>query len=243
MNKEIDWTADKIKRIWEYYATNPDYKKSYFSYHSGENIIRYINKYIDFKKVKSVLDYGCGPGYLLKHLIKYYEGNFYGLDFSAESVRMVEATFQNNSNFGKAICINKLPTSFMESSMDLVIAVEVIEHLNDTLLEEMIGEIYRILSPGGYVVITTPNEENLNSGKTICPECGCIFHIWQHIRVWNRSSLAATMEKSGIKTLVCEEVFFKPEQSLLRVFVDTVKAILIGRKTDQLPHLVYIGVK
>ena len=66
---------------------------------------------------------------------------------------------------------------------------EFIEHLTDEVLENTIKEIKRVIKPGGYLIVTTPNDENLQNETTICPECGCVFHRWQHVRSWNISSI------------------------------------------------------
>lgn len=55
---EIDWTDEKISRIWNYYAKNPSYQSQYFSYHSGKHIIEYVDKHIKLKNMKTFLDFG-----------------------------------------------------------------------------------------------------------------------------------------------------------------------------------------
>ena len=49
--------------------------------------------------------------------------------------------------------IEKLP--FSGESFDLVVSIEVIEHLWNT--EQYLSEIKRVLKPGGYFICTTPN--------------------------------------------------------------------------------------
>jgi len=45
---------------------------------------------------------------------------------------------------------------FRDSSFDVVTMLAVIEHLRREELERIIGEIYRLLVPGGWLVLTTP---------------------------------------------------------------------------------------
>ena len=47
------------------------------------------------------------------------------------------------------------PLPFEEDSFDAVVANQVLEHLHNTDL--FITEIYRVLRPGGYAVVSTPN--------------------------------------------------------------------------------------
>ena len=50
---------------------------------------------------------------------------------------------------------------FSSASFDLVMMLEVIEHLAD--IPHMLGEIARVMRPGGLAVITTPNRLNVSS--------------------------------------------------------------------------------
>jgi len=234
---EIKWTNQKIARLWNYYSKNLD-QKSYFSFHSGKYILDYIKSQIRLKEMKSILDFGCGPGYLLNNLIKFSRKKVYGLDFSKESIEQVDTKFKANKNFGGAVNVERLPSSFGDSSMDLVISVEVIEHLADTELFATLKEIYRVLKPKGYIVITTPNSENIQKDKTICPDCGCIFNRWQHIRSWDKFTLKEMAEKFGFSTMHVSETVFGSLPKRLYYFYNK-----LLKKDFTYPHLVYIGRK
>lgn len=245
-NYEITWSYEKSKRLWDFYSkTLP--QNQYFSFHSGKYILDYVKRHIELSQMRSVLDFGCGPGYLLEHLIKFCDGKVYGLDFSREAVDEVNKKFRNNPTFGKTICVDNLPSPFEDGSMDLVISVEVVEHLDDEQLSEMLLEIQRLLNPGGYVVITTPNDEDLEANKIICPECGCIFHRWQHVRSWNVQRLYAYFEKHGFRTFHVAATLFHPRvklsEKLIRWPVDTLRRFKNPAMVLPEPHLIYIGTK
>ena len=53
------------------------------------------------------------------------------------------------------------PLKVKSASTDLVIALEIIEHLYDT--DFFLSEIQRVLKPGGYLVLSTPNLASLNN--------------------------------------------------------------------------------
>jgi len=144
---EIKWTNEKVSRIWNYYAKNPSYQNQYFSYHSGKGIIEYVNKYVKLKKINSFLDFGCGPGYLIEHLLNFlgnkWAGKIYGLDFSKESIEKVTQKFFACSSVVNAIWVNYLPSQLENNSIECIFLVEVIEHLNEEYLKAVLNEIYR----------------------------------------------------------------------------------------------------
>ena len=47
------------------------------------------------------------------------------------------------------------PLPFRDGSFDVVCAIQIIEHLSET--DRFLKEVHRVLKPGGYLVISTPN--------------------------------------------------------------------------------------
>ena len=116
---------------------------------------------------------------------------------------------------------------------DVVIATEVIEHLLDSELEGMLAECRRLLKPGGRVFFTTPNDEDYDASKVMCPEYGSIFHRWQHVRTWNVGTLRAHMERAGFVTRLIQPVAWQAWYGKLR-------SLLVNRRIVK-GGLVYIG--
>jgi 2-polyprenyl-3-methyl-5-hydroxy-6-metoxy-1,4-benzoquinol methylase len=75
-----------------------------------------------------------------------------------------------------------------------VILLEVIEHLSNEHLDQAFAEIKRLLKPGGRLILSTPNREDLAGLARMCPDCGSVFHVWQHIRSWAPDQLTAYIE-------------------------------------------------
>lgn len=101
---------------------------------------------------KRVLDAGCGTGYGSAELARLAH-SVVGADLAAEAVDYAREHYRlPNLRFEQASC-TVLPHP--ESSFDLVVAFEVIEHLADW--REMLREARRLLAPGGQFVVSTPN--------------------------------------------------------------------------------------
>ncbi|GHV12091.1 hypothetical protein FACS189491_04460 [Spirochaetia bacterium] len=95
-----------------------------------------------------VLDIGCATGALLANLMK-RGWTCAGVEISpsAEYARRE-----------RNLDVRSLPLEenhFPGSSFDLVLASHLIEHLNNPAA--FVKEVYRILAPGGYFLVTTPN--------------------------------------------------------------------------------------
>ena len=101
---------------------------------------------------RRVLDVGCGEGYGLAHLVR-GSGAVYGLDNSKQAISRARASCPQAA-LVQGDCM-KLP--FADSSLDLVTAFEVIEHLNRW--EDFISETARVLDTSGIFVVSTPNRD------------------------------------------------------------------------------------
>lgn len=111
---EVDWTPEKISRIWDYYISNTSYKNKYFGHIAGNSVAKYLRDKFNLREHKRILDYGCGKGDIINSCMKYMDQDqeIYGLDLSQESVDFVNKRFITNSKYKGAILINDIPSSY-----------------------------------------------------------------------------------------------------------------------------------
>lgn len=99
-----------------------------------------------------VLDIGCGPGQLLRHLSKTskIKQTSYGVDISQNALTNVRALeFKaHKADLSK----EPLPPTF--NKFDVVISTEVVEHLEDE--SYLIGSMKHACKPGGVVILSCP---------------------------------------------------------------------------------------
>jgi SAM-dependent methyltransferase len=101
---------------------------------------------------KRVLDAGCGAGYGSAELADVAE-SVTGIDIAPVAVEYARAHYAlPNLAFEEASC-TQLP--FADGAFDLVVAFEVIEHLENW--REFLQEVRRVLAPAGQVIVSTPN--------------------------------------------------------------------------------------
>lgn len=78
---------------------------------------------------------------------------------------------------------------FADTMFDAVVMTEVLEHLSDEVITQSLGEISRVLKPGGRFMGTVPADENLHEGHVLCPHCGQSFHRWGHVQSFSEKRL------------------------------------------------------
>jgi 2-polyprenyl-3-methyl-5-hydroxy-6-metoxy-1,4-benzoquinol methylase len=232
---DVVWNDRTISNIWKGYAEDPDRRTAYFGETLGGYLLSYARRFVPLAGA-SVLDYGSGPAYLLSHFEKLgLSIRYSALDFSADSIAVVERRYQGHPLFETAYLVQSFPSTIQER-FDVMICSEVIEHLLDDRLAEMLSEARRLVKPGGYLVLSTPNDEDLAQLRHICPECGCRFHQYQHVRSWSAATLRPVLEAQGFRTIKCEAVLLGPWTSRLKQSMMS----LAGRASKP-PHLLYIG--
>lgn len=102
---------------------------------------------------KQVLDAGCGSGYGSAELARTAAGVL-GIDRSAEAIAFARGEYRAaNLRFEEGDCA-ALPVA--DGSIDLVVAFEVIEHLEDW--RGFLREVRRTLAPSGQFIVSTPNK-------------------------------------------------------------------------------------
>jgi SAM-dependent methyltransferase len=203
---ESDWTPEHIRRLWDWYSTNPHIQASYFSFLVGNGIVNFLEA--TGKLRGRALDYGCGLGYLLSHFLKKNKLECYGVDFSEESVLKAKIRLGSHPNFREVVAIHNQSVPYPDNFFDVITLVETIEHLSNEKAIEVLGEIKRLVKPGGIILITTPFAENLEVDTIYCPFCNSEFHKWQHLKSYSRESLTSLVTHAGLKVQFCQNMDF-----------------------------------
>jgi 2-polyprenyl-3-methyl-5-hydroxy-6-metoxy-1,4-benzoquinol methylase len=134
--------------------------------------VRLFNKYSAKSLSKSaVLDIGCGYGYLLNSFKGAKE--IYGTDISKEAVEMAK---KQNPSFNVSVA-DILKPSKLNKKFDLILAINVIEHLTNPKLG--VKNIKSLLNNDGLVIIHLPTINNELSnwiyGKTYAKDSTHVF--------------------------------------------------------------------
>jgi len=134
------------------------------------------------KDTKTILDVGCGNGIITNVLSKQYDVT--GMDVSTEALQYVQA---------KKVLASATEIPFSDSSFDLVISSQMLEHLDRFDMHKAVNEIQRV--SGKYIIISVPNAEYLPKSFIKCPQCSMCFHAYHHYTSFNKRMLTKLFDK------------------------------------------------
>jgi 2-polyprenyl-3-methyl-5-hydroxy-6-metoxy-1,4-benzoquinol methylase len=227
---DVVWTPDKINATWDFFSERRADSTWYFSSHAGRWIAKQVDGELPLAN-KRVLDFGSGRGDLLQHL--FARGiAVQGFEVSEDSARVTAERFKDEPLFrGVTTDASELPSH----AYDVVFLVEVIEHLLDEQIAPVLAEARRLLAPEGRIVVTAPNGEDLSSESVRCPDCGAVFHQFQHMRTLTPQSISTLFEANGFRTVRAEGAYWGlTPYAVVRTWLRE------GFRLPQ-PHLLYIG--
>jgi ubiquinone/menaquinone biosynthesis C-methylase UbiE len=122
--------------------------------------VKLIREHLGELGGKRVLDVGCGKGRFARIFHEQApEAEIWGLDISPEMLRHVPSGIHT-----RAGSMTELP--FDDASFDAAYATESLEHAVE--IDKAVGEICRVLKPGGRIVIIDKNAEQW--GRLNTPE-------------------------------------------------------------------------
>jgi SAM-dependent methyltransferase len=98
------------------------------------------------------LDIGSDNG-VISYLLRQCGGTWTSADLDEKAVRSIQELVK-----GEAFRIDGRRTPFPDNEFDLVVIVDFLEHIEGD--REFIGELYRVIKPGGALIINVPHIKN-----------------------------------------------------------------------------------
>ncbi len=131
--------------------------------------------------VRSVLDVGCGDGFITNAL----PGRLrvVGLDISPQALAHLRRP---------AVVGSVLELPFADRSFDLVMVNDVLEHLPDEAYARARRELVRVADR--YVLVTVPHAEQLEANVACCADCGERYHVNWHQRAFTADAMTGLLE-------------------------------------------------
>lgn len=131
--------------------------------------------HIENNQYENILDFGCGSGVMLPFLSNISK-QVIAIDVDLLPIQSVQKyiPISNNVQIKDATKINI--TDLPKDSFDLIIALDVLEHVQD--LPKTLSELFTLLKPNGQLIVSGPTENILYQiGRKIAgPEYSGAYH-------------------------------------------------------------------
>lgn len=139
-------------------------------------------------RVTLVLDVGCGNSWLAQALVPAGVA-VCSMDLGHTNPKRALAVTPDERHVAVVASGERLP--FADATFDCAVASEVIEHLPEP--ESVLEEMWRVVRPGGRVVISTPYRERIR--YVLCIHCNNPTPIHAHLNSFDEHRLAAYLRQ------------------------------------------------
>ncbi|OGH04392.1 MAG: hypothetical protein A2W22_05055 [Candidatus Levybacteria bacterium RBG_16_35_11] len=144
-------------------------------------------------KDKTILDVGCSFGWFEKWAIENNCKRIIGIEPSEVDVKYLKDAIPNATFIsGSALCV-----PYENDYFEILVMWEVLEHLPKNSENISFQEIYRVLKPGGYLFLSTPNRTFWSC--SLDPAWWLVGH-----RHYNINELKEKLEDSGFEIINIE---------------------------------------
>ena len=119
-------------------------------------LLNILKDHHDLKGIK-ILDWGCGPARVVRHLPDLLDekSDVFGTDYNSESIRwcknnITDVNFQTNTI--------KPKLTYQDEFFDVIYGISIFTHLSEDMHGNWFKELMRILKPNGLLFITTQGD-------------------------------------------------------------------------------------
>jgi 2-polyprenyl-3-methyl-5-hydroxy-6-metoxy-1,4-benzoquinol methylase len=147
---------DYRKKLYENYAGSFKNSSGQFDFTAADKLLPcvkfYLRGWLPESFSNEILDMGCGDGRLIYSLQRLGYSNVSGVDISQSQLDLASQVSSALDNQDVLEFLQQTDRMF-----DLIVAFDLIEHLEKIDLLEFLAACRRVLKPGGRIVFQTPN--------------------------------------------------------------------------------------
>jgi ubiquinone/menaquinone biosynthesis C-methylase UbiE len=149
-NPDIKLPPDYL--LYESYKLN--YEKYYFEgKETAQWLVNTISKHTELSG-KNILDWGCGPARIVRHLPEILDGkcHIYGTDYNSKTIDWCKENISNVSFYKNGI---EASLDFENNFFDVIYGISIFTHLSEEKHHQWFKELLRVTTPGGILFLTT----------------------------------------------------------------------------------------
>jgi ubiquinone/menaquinone biosynthesis C-methylase UbiE len=150
------------------------------------------NEVLKYVKTGNLLDIGCAVGDFLNHMRGKYHWQVCGVEVSEYAAELAR------KRYGLDVFTGTLEEAhYPDNTFDAVTMWDVLEHLHDP--SAALKEIWRVLKPGGMLVLRIPNGDSLDA--RVFGNCWAGLDTPRHLYLYTKATLNQLFEKNGLNLL------------------------------------------
>jgi ubiquinone/menaquinone biosynthesis C-methylase UbiE len=185
------------RAVRTYYEENPLMVSSPFGGIDGVNraLVERVFQQLDIQlENRSVLDVGCGRGYL-GDVVRELGGRYTGADFVA-----------SRTDF-RLVLADAAILPFPDAAFDAICCIDAFEHFPDP--DAVAREFRRVVRPGGFLFLSVPNYANLAGVVKICSEAlgWSPRDSWAPFRRWQPQELERFVTNARVRRIFARAGF------------------------------------
>ena len=180
-------------------AAEYDQRDTYYYSRNGKISCRDIASLLRHHPYRTLLDVGCGTGFLLELLSAQRSAEYHGLDLSEEMLRMAEKKQIPGVSF-TAGSAEALP--FASETFDVVTCSQSFHHYPHP--EKAMAEAFRVLKPGGLYILSDTGIGGV--GGWIDNHILFRLSTSGDCHTENRKGIARGMERAGFTVTDCRQI-------------------------------------
>jgi SAM-dependent methyltransferase len=149
------------ERVREEYASETNYlaRRAAYDYASGPNPVEFAFAAIEEAQPRCVLEAGCGPGELAERVQAELGAEVVAIDISPRMVELARARGVD----ARVGDVQEIP--FGDGEFDCAVAAWMLYHVPD--VPKALGELARVLEPGGRLVAVTNYRDHLQEARQL----------------------------------------------------------------------------
>ena len=142
------------------YLMYESYRLNYRKYYEGglDNAVwlkNHFEKYTNLSE-KRILDWGCGPARVVRHLPEVFPGcEIYGTDYNEKTIDWCSKNIENVSFSHNGI---NPPLSYESDFFDMIYGISIFTHLSEPNHKAWYDELIRVSRKGAILLLTTQGE-------------------------------------------------------------------------------------
>jgi SAM-dependent methyltransferase len=178
---------------------------------------------------RRIVELGCGAGVVGAAIKERQACSYVGIEMSPVAAALAARTLD-------AVLIGDVeaaPLPFPDGSADCVVCADILEHLADPW--QMLAELHRILEPGGTIVASVPNIQNVEilqalvQGRWDYHEAGILDRT--HLRFFTRSTFGEALLQAGFVITACNFTMLPQHAAAINLSDSAATTVKLGRMT------------